>query len=105
MWVMDPAVQTVANSIGMPDYVLDAVRSIDGVHYAVPLYSGGALVKLGDGAFQSVNVLGLDDTSLFGRPRLLEGEINDIYAENGFVVVKDTEFHKMGDPTWALSLR
>ena len=28
MWVMDPAVQTVANTIGMPDYVLDAVRSI-----------------------------------------------------------------------------
>ena len=25
MWVMDPAVQTVSNSIGMPDYVLDAV--------------------------------------------------------------------------------
>src|SRR5271157_5752742 len=42
IWVMDPAVQTVANTIGMPDYVLDAVRSMDGVHYAVPLYSGGA---------------------------------------------------------------
>jgi putative ABC transport system permease protein len=24
IWIMDPAVQTVANSIGMPDYVLDA---------------------------------------------------------------------------------
>ena len=29
IWVMDPAVQTVANTIGMPDYVLDAVRSIE----------------------------------------------------------------------------
>lgn len=28
IWVMDPAVNTVANTIGMPDYVLDAVRSI-----------------------------------------------------------------------------
>ncbi len=28
MWVMDPAVQTVANTIGIPDYTLDAVRSI-----------------------------------------------------------------------------
>jgi putative ABC transport system permease protein len=33
VWVMDPAVNTVANSIPMPDYVLDAVRSIDGVRY------------------------------------------------------------------------
>ncbi|MGB6525499.1 MAG: hypothetical protein WBE87_11335, partial [Candidatus Acidiferrales bacterium] len=68
MWVMDPAVQTAANSIGMPDYVLDAVRSMQGVKYAVPLYSGGALVKLPDGTYQSVTVLGLDDNSLFGRP-------------------------------------
>jgi hypothetical protein len=29
MWIMDPAVQTVANTIRMPDYVLDAARSSD----------------------------------------------------------------------------
>src|SRR5579862_4188432 len=46
IWVMDPAVQTVANSIPMPDYVLDEVRSVPGVKYAVPLYSGSALLKL-----------------------------------------------------------
>src|SRR5579863_7175693 len=56
MWVMDASVDTVANSIGMPDYVLDAVRSAQGVNYAVPLYSGGALVKLPDGRYQSVTV-------------------------------------------------
>lgn len=98
MWVMDPAVQTVANTIGMPDYVLDAVRSIPGVRYAVPLYSGGALVKLADGTYQAVNVVGLDDNSLLGRPRLLEGTIEDIYGENAFFVVKDPEFTKMESP-------
>ncbi len=30
IWVMDPAVQTVANTIPLPDYVLDEVRSIPG---------------------------------------------------------------------------
>jgi putative ABC transport system permease protein len=98
MWVMDPAVQTVQNTIGMPDYVLDAVRSIEGVNYAVPLYSGGALVKLVDGTYQAVTVLGLDDTSLFGRPKLLEGRIEDMYGENAFVVVKDPEFSKLENP-------
>ena len=98
MWVMDPAVQTIANSIGMPDYVLDAVRSMEGVKYAVPLYSGGALVKLPDGTYQSVTVVGLDDTSLFGRPQLMEGKIEDIYAENGFVVVHDSEYAKLQSP-------
>ncbi len=98
VWVMDPAVNNVLSSIPLPDYVLDVVRSIKGVKYAVPLYSGGGLVKLRDGTYQSVTVLGLDDTSLFGRPELIEGNIEDIYAENAFIVVKDAEFAKLGNP-------
>lgn len=98
VWVMDPAVTSVSSAIPMPDYVLDAVRSIEGVKYAVPLYSGGALVRLKDGTYQPVTVLGLDDTSLYGRPSLIEGHIEDIYAENGFVVVKDEEYAKLESP-------
>lgn len=98
MWIMDPAVNTVASSIPMPDYVLDAVRSINGVKYAVPLYSGSALVKLRDGTYQGVSVIGLDDSTLFGRPELYAGKIEDIYAENGFIVVNDSEFRKLENP-------
>jgi len=99
VWVMDPAVNSVSNSIGMPDYVIDFVRSTVGVKFAVPLYSAGALVKLRNGTFQPVSVLGLDDATLFGRPALEQGQIGDIYAENGFFVVHDAEFNKMGNPT------
>ncbi len=82
----------------MPDYVLDSVRSMRGVKYAVPLYSGGALVKLADGTFQPVTVIGLDDTSLFGRPSLIAGRIQDLYADDAFVVVHDSEFPKLNNP-------
>jgi len=98
VWVLDPAVTNVSSSIPMPDYILDAVRSTPGVKYAVPLYSGAGLLKLKDGTYQAVSVLGLDDTSLFGRPKLVEGEISNIYAENGFIVVKDEEFSKLRSP-------
>lgn len=98
MWIMDPAVQTAANSIPMPDYLLDAVRSIDGVRYASPLYSSGALVKLKSGTYQSVTVLGLDDTSLVGRPALEQGRIEDIFADNAFIVVDDAEYPKLERP-------
>jgi putative ABC transport system permease protein len=98
MWVMDPAVQIPANSIGMPDYVLDAVRSMQGVEYAVPLYSGTALVKLPNGDYQPTSVMGLDDTTLFGRPDMVNGKITDIYAENGFIVVQDGDYSKLGSP-------
>lgn len=98
VWIMDPAVNTVANTIPVPDYLLDAVRSIPGVRYAVPMYTGGALVKLRSGHFQSVSVIGLDDATLFGRPPLEAGNIQDIYGENGFLVVRDAEYRKLENP-------
>jgi putative ABC transport system permease protein len=98
VWVMDPAVNTVANTIPLPDYVLDEVRSVPGVKYAVPLYSGAALLKLRDGTYQAANVVGLDDTSLFGRPKMLAGNIEDIFADNAFIAIKDAEFYKLENP-------
>ena len=98
VWVMDPALQNPLNTIPLPDYVLDAVRSINGVKYAVPLYSGVGLVKLNNGIYQPATVLGLDDTSLLGRPDMIEGRIEDIYSDNAFIAVKDEEFAKLGNP-------
>jgi putative ABC transport system permease protein len=98
VWVMDPSVQTVANTIPLPDYTLDEVRSIPGVKYAVPLYSGGALLKLHSGDYQSVNIVGLDDSSLVGRPQVVSGNIQDIFAENAFLAVEDSEFRKLENP-------
>jgi len=98
MWIMDPAVNTATSAIPLPDYILDAARSMDGVKFAVPLFIGGALVKLESGVYQSVNVIGLDDTSLFGRPELEQGSIQDIYADNSFLVVDDAEISKLGKP-------
>ncbi len=84
-------------SIPMPDYVQDAVRSIDGVKYAVPLYSGGATLKLRSGA-TSLLRFWAGRFLLVGRPELLEGNIEDIFAENGFIVVKDAEIEKLENP-------
>jgi putative ABC transport system permease protein len=99
IWIMDPAVNTPTSAIPMPDYLLDAARSMKGVKFAIPLYVGGAMVKLDQGTYQSVIVIGLDDTSLFGRPALKSGNIQDLYADNAFVVVDDAEFSKMGNPS------
>jgi putative ABC transport system permease protein len=98
MWVMDPAVNNVSSSIPMPDYVLDAVRSINGVKFAVPIYSGVALVKLKDGTYQAATVVGLDDSTLFGRPEIIEGRIEDIFGENAFIMVEDAEVQKLQNP-------
>lgn len=100
IWVMDPsATKSLFGSVPMPDYVEDFVRSIDGVKYAVPLAVDASLLRLNDGTYQPVMVIGLDDTSLFGRPELIQGNIDDIFHENGFIAVKDEEFPKLENPT------
>ena len=98
MWIMDPAVNTASSAIPLPNYLLDAVRSMDGVLHAVPIFMGSAMVKLDSGVYQSANVVGLDDASLLGRPNLEQGNIQDIYADKAFVVVHDAEYPKLESP-------
>lgn len=98
VWVMDPSVNIQSDNIPMPDYILDAVKSIPGVKYAVPFYSGSGLVKLSDGRYQSAIIIGLDDATLFGRPHMLKGDIYSIYNNDAYIVVKDAEFPKLNSP-------
>jgi putative ABC transport system permease protein len=98
MWIIDPAVNTPTIVTPLPDYLLDAVRCMKQVEYAVPIFIGSAQVRLNDGTYQGVSVIGLDDTILLGRPELEQGGIEDIYAENAFIMVHDAEFAKLGNP-------
>jgi len=98
VWIMDPTVESDRTIVPLPDYVLSAVRSMPGVAHAFPIYQGGGLVKLPDGTYQNVNIVGLDDDSLFGRPVIIEGSLYDIYSEDAFIVVKDAEYRKLNSP-------
>jgi putative ABC transport system permease protein len=98
IWVMDPAIKIQSNTIPMPSYVLDAVKSMQGVKYAVPIFSGGGLVKLNNGEYQSVTIIGLDDASLFGRPEVIQGNIYDLYSNDAYIVSKDSAYRKLNNP-------
>lgn len=98
VWVMDPAVRIQSESVAMPNYVLNAVRSMKGVSYAVPLFQGGGLLKLASGKYQSATIIGLDDATLFGRPRIIEGDILHLYKNDAYIVMKDAEYRKLDNP-------
>ena len=74
VWVMDPAVESAELTINMPDSALARVRSVDGVRDAVPLALGDADASFPNGRFQSFQVIGVDDATLAGAPRLKGGE-------------------------------
>lgn len=97
MWVMDRSVDNSKDNIPLPDYVLDYARSLPGVLYAAPIYVGAGTVKLPNGRYQVVDIVGLDDVSLMGRPIMIKGNINDIYSSYAFIAIKDADLKKLGN--------
>ncbi|MGD9688479.1 MAG: ABC transporter permease [Phycisphaerales bacterium] len=73
IWVMDAAVEYVDEIGGLPPTTVERVRGVEGVDWAVPLYTGTLRTRLSSGHFRNVAVIGIDDASLIGAPRNLIG--------------------------------
>jgi putative ABC transport system permease protein len=87
VWVMDPAVDSVELTINMPMSVLNRVRSIEGVQYAVPMIVGTVDARFPNGRFQSFQVIGVDDATLAGAPKLRDGGSPNVLRAPDSVIV------------------
>lgn len=87
VWVMDPAVNSPEQTINMSYSVLERVRSVEGVRYAVPLSLGEVNARFPNGRFQSFQVLGVDDGTLAGAPTLTNGGSPEVLRAPDAVVV------------------
>ncbi len=87
IWVMDPKVQFVDDIKPLQDTQLLRVRGIEGVEWAMPLYKGLIKARLSNGAFQTCNVIGLDDATLIGGPpEMVLGTLADLRRAEGVIV-------------------
>ncbi len=87
IWVVETEVRQVNQTIAMRDTDLTRVRSVDGVEWAMPLYSGVQNVRLDDGSLTVVQLLGIDATTFAGAPtRMIEGEITALRQPNAVIV-------------------
>ncbi len=89
IWVMDPATQYVDEIWALKDTVVETVRGVPGVQWAVPLFKGRAVAKAPDGKFRQVILMGLDDASLAGAPeprRMLLGSVDDLRAPDAVLI-------------------
>jgi len=90
IWVMDEKVQFIDDIKPLQDTELYRVRGISGVAWAMPMYKGLLKARLADGAFQTCNVIGLDDTTLIGGPPImLEGNISDLRRSDSVIIDVD----------------
>ncbi|MFI3188328.1 ABC transporter permease [Crenothrix sp. D3] len=90
IWVMDEKVQFIDDIKPLQDTELYRVRGISGIAWAMPMYKGLLKARLADGAFQTCNVIGLDDTTLIGGPPImLEGNISDLRRSDSVIIDVD----------------
>lgn len=100
IWVMNAGVRYVDDLKPISDDDLFRVRSVPGVAWAVKLYRGNGQAQLADGTYQTLILMGLDDSTLAGAPRqMLVGRIGDLQIPDS-ILVDEAGFHQMwpGEP-------
>ena len=87
LWVFDPKVEQVNEVKPMRDTDVSRVRSVSAVAWAVPLFVNIQSAKLTDGNFKPILLVGLDNTTLVGRPaNILQGKLDDIRLPNSVII-------------------
>jgi putative ABC transport system permease protein len=87
LWIVEEKVEQVNETNPMRDTDVALVRSVNSVAWASPLYSGVQRVRLGDGKFKIIQLLGIDSATLAGAPvRMREGRLEDIRLPHSVIV-------------------
>jgi putative ABC transport system permease protein len=87
IFVVEERVEQVNETNPLRDTDVSRVRSVSAVRWAMPLYSGIQRVRLDDGSFKTVQLLGIDSASLAGAPvRMVEGNLAELRLPNTVVI-------------------
>lgn len=96
IWVVNPRVENVNGLFPMRDIDLYAVKSVSGVKWALPFYAAAITGRLYHGQSNDILLVGVDASTLFGIPPLMEGNIEDLHKPNSIIIDKKAlkRFHK-----------
>lgn len=96
LWVMDSEVRFSQDSLPLQDTVLQRVRGIHGVDWAVPMYQGFLRLRLPDGTRMLAILVGLDDATLMGGPpAMAKGTLADLRQDAAIIIDEDARNTKM----------
>jgi putative ABC transport system permease protein len=87
IWVVDAKVEYINELRPLGDGDLYRVRGVPGVAWAVPLYKGQCRLKLCNGFYQQVFLLGVDDGTLAGAPQeMVLGSLADLRQADAAII-------------------
>jgi putative ABC transport system permease protein len=87
IYVVEDRVEQINETNPLRDTDVARVRSVSAVRWAMPLYSGIQRVRLNDGSFKTIQLVGIDAGSLAGAPaQMVEGNLEDLRLPNTVVI-------------------
>lgn len=87
IFVVEERVEQINETNPLRDTDVARVRSVSAVKWAMPLYSGIQRVRIANGSYKTIQLVGIDAASLAGAPqRMVEGNLEDLRLPNTVVV-------------------
>ena len=87
IFVVEERVEQANETNPMRDTDVARVRSVSAVRWAMPLYSGIQRVRLDNGSFKTIQLIGIDAASLAGAPgKMVAGNLEDLRLPNTVVI-------------------
>ena len=100
IYVVEERVEQINEINPLRDTDVARVRSVSAVRWAMPLFSGIQRVRLDDGSFKTVQLVGIDAASLAGAPgRMIAGNLSDLRLPNTVIIDELATERLSSDPT------
>lgn len=87
IWVVEQKVEQVNETNPLLDTDVARVRSVSSVAWAAPIYSGIQRVRLENGNFKIIQLIGIDANTLAGAPaEMLEGDLMKLRLPHAVII-------------------
>jgi putative ABC transport system permease protein len=87
IWVVEEKVEQVNETNPLLDTDVARVRSVSSVAWAAPIYSGIQRVRLENGNFKMIQLIGIDANTLAGAPaKMLEGDLMKLRLPHSVII-------------------
>ncbi len=86
IWVVSPKTVAFDYGVPLPDIRIHQVRSVVGVEWAEGIYMDWSMWQRPDGKRISVEVVGLDDSSVGGPWQMRDGSVDNVHLPDAVIV-------------------
>ncbi len=98
IWVVSQNTTNTQSAGTLPSRYVDRLAGLDGVEWAQPIVIGAGQLKLANGTFQPVQIVGVSRPQMRGGPWQFAAGSNDVLLEYDGVTVDKFDLEDLGEP-------